>query len=389
MPLRSTNHNIKKHVITCVVFMIITGFAAWLMPRGLGLYYQVKAGNLLGTVLEARDNAESVTDFCFHQAISDDEQSLLREAAAYLEKSIAFDPQAAHSYLLLGRVYCLLDSPAEAVSAYEVYAQMRPENPLGHLELGFGYEAECHKTNHNATASKRVPASDSLCPNSELQALIAKEWEDAGATADQFFEDGNLAFSSQNYTSAADWYKHGAAFLASSLPSGILLKWEIASVIAHHTVDNLPNNEELIILPLSESLKIEAETLRWLKIDPHWNLEYGNQLIDHPSSNPNVGVMWWSGQAATFIQTDESGMYELTIRVQNTPPAPIKLKLEHNFTTIEQFEFSKEDMSWEERTVEYYLAEGVHLIIIQFLNDDSVDGVDRNAVIDWLEIKRK
>ncbi|MBU0510511.1 MAG: hypothetical protein KJ638_02270 [Chloroflexi bacterium] len=54
MPLRSTNHTIKKYIITCVVFVIITGFIAWLMPRGLGLYYQVKAGNLLDTVLEAR-----------------------------------------------------------------------------------------------------------------------------------------------------------------------------------------------------------------------------------------------------------------------------------------------------------------------------------------------
>ncbi|MBU0510510.1 MAG: hypothetical protein KJ638_02265 [Chloroflexi bacterium] len=133
-----------------------------------------------------------MTDFCFHQPLSDAEQSLLREAAAYLEKSIAFNPQASHSYLLLGRVYCLLDNPTDAVDNYKAYTQLRPGNPLGHLELGFGYEAK-----------------------GEIELAIA-EWEAGGVSGNDFLEAGGQAQESGSYGEALGWYERVATMGTNS-----------------------------------------------------------------------------------------------------------------------------------------------------------------------------
>ncbi len=66
---------------------------------------------------------------------------MLEQAQSHLTSAIANRSRAAHPYLLLGRVFCYRDQPEAALVNYQEYINLRPDNPLGHLELGFVWEA--------------------------------------------------------------------------------------------------------------------------------------------------------------------------------------------------------------------------------------------------------
>ncbi len=114
----------------------------WALPRGLALYHQVRGARYLAEVLEEAGDTEAVTVYCFSDPLGESARALAKKARGHLERSLAYD-ESAHTYLLLGRVNCLLGQANEAVRRYEAYTKLRPANPLGHVELALGYEAGC------------------------------------------------------------------------------------------------------------------------------------------------------------------------------------------------------------------------------------------------------
>ena len=70
-------------------------------------------------------------------------------ALEHLQKAIEWQPDNAQAYRLLGMIYRaqgdkILDSKSQALVAAEVltrYTELRPDNPLGHVELAEVHEA--------------------------------------------------------------------------------------------------------------------------------------------------------------------------------------------------------------------------------------------------------
>ncbi len=95
--------------------------------------------------------------------------------------------------------------------------------------------------------------------------------------------------------------------------------------------------------------------------------------------------MWWNGDAITGVQVLSGGNYELNLLAQNNPPIPIRFQLLVDFQPLGTFELSLGDMSWQEFSTIISLDVGIHTIGVRYLNDDFIDGLDRNLYMNWLK----
>ena len=144
----------------------------FLTPRALGLYYQIKGGQLLQSTLRTTEDVRDLGLTCL--AIPKEKKaaiSKVEDAAGKLLKALQFDPGNDQAQLYLGQAYCLLGDPEKAKGYYLTYSQSRPNNPLGHIVLGFAYDAL------------------------ENQALAAESWKAAGLTSQDFIEAGKRRLS--------------------------------------------------------------------------------------------------------------------------------------------------------------------------------------------------
>jgi hypothetical protein len=52
------------------------------------------------------------------------------------------------------------------------------------------------------------------------------------------------------------------------------------------------------------------------------------------------------------------------------------------------FEMARGDMSWQEFQTEVVLSAGFHVVGLRYLNNAIINGNDRDAAIDWLELEK-
>ena len=356
----------RKRTLIAIGIMLVFGIVAllWLRPRALALYHQVQGGSILSAVNQAIPNSNPNDYACFPDPVSDAAlRARLARAVTHLQAAREYNPGLAQADLLLGRAYCLLGEPERAIQAYQQYVRLRPDNPLGHLELGFAYALDSQK------------------------AALA-EWQKAGVTPAQVLSNAEQAFNQKNYRSAADWYRLNSVG-DDNIQIPILLRWAIAASVSGL---QLPDSASQIlpVFPISATgtTRIQAGDFRWLRDIPG-QLTYGDRLADHKSGNSAPGVMWWSGDAVIILRVPVSGKYAITINAQNTPPPPIQMTLSLDLKTVYAFEMDRGDMSWQEFQTEVDLSAGYHVIGLSYLNNGIVDGVARDAIIDGLEIDKK
>lgn len=134
------------------------------------------------------------------------------------------------------------------------------------------------------------------------------------------------------------------------------------------------------IISLSATTVISGELLQW---------DAGPLLREYPSGTPGIGVMWWSGVALAVVRVEIPGDYSVRIRVQDAPPSPTLLRLEHNYVPREPIKLTRGDDNWQTISSSMVLTQGLQIIGVRFTNDDFVNELDRNLAIEWLQIERK
>ncbi len=166
-----------------VLLIILLG--SWLWKPLASLYYQQQAGTQLMQVLPVGEN-----DYggfaCLHPMIEDYEQrEALKVALAHLHKAQEISPNASHSYYLLGKTLCLLGDYESAIEAFERFAQFRPKNPLGYLEMGFALLQSCPPNGKCADGLNTYDA-----------------WRTGGIKAEDFIVMGQYARSKMDFEGA-------------------------------------------------------------------------------------------------------------------------------------------------------------------------------------------
>ena len=369
--------NTRLRALLIVITLLVLG--VFLVPRLQALYYQIQGGQIIDRILRSGEGASLGPVACdFHISGEASDVERINQAIAYLQTSARQNPRSSQTYLLLGRAFCLLDQPQQAVDAYRTYTELRPLNPLGHQELGFAIEALCRQSTSSGPSSQTT-RPNSVCNESDLQSQIIGQWRKAGIVVGQFVVEGDQAFARGDYRSAERWYQRSAIYNENP-SSASYFQWSVASVLSGLPLPDFQGAYAPDVYTITSTVQIEAENLYWLKQDSSWKLNYGDRLKDHPSNDPTLGVMWWAGRAIAFVQVPNNGTYEITVRVNQNSPSPMLLQIERDMTPIDQFKLSDGNQGWRELTTATVLESGLHIIGINYLEDTS------DAILDWIKI---
>jgi len=95
----------------------------------------------------------------------------LPAAVAHLRRAIAWDGNNAQAYRLLGQAYLAQGDYPAAIEALTSYTDLRPDNPLGHLELAqaYGRLARVSEPKVYYDFIERLPEAEVTTPGSPIQ----------------------------------------------------------------------------------------------------------------------------------------------------------------------------------------------------------------------------
>ena len=144
-------------------------------------------------------------------------------------------------------------------------------------------------------------------------------------------------------------------------------------------------NMQLPVLALNEKLQLTGGDLRWVQAIAPPDYSFGTRL--NPSG-PSIGMLWWDGRASVALQVDQPGLFTVTLRTQHANPAPILLGVGVDGHIVKTFSLARGDNSWEDISCEVMFVSGMHSLDVNFLNDGSEGGKDRNAAVDTIVIQR-
>jgi tetratricopeptide (TPR) repeat protein len=173
--------NTTEWLIYGLVGIVFISIFLIIFPHFRGLYYQVHGGR----DLDAATNTQMRNGFACAQDfnLTVEQISLLQRSVKYFEMALQSDPHLEQAELQRGIAYCFLNEQQKAVGALKAYTYLRPNNPLGHLELGFLYDAN----------------------GDSAQAIV--EWSAARVSWQDFFTNGEQARQEKDYVKALFWYQ--------------------------------------------------------------------------------------------------------------------------------------------------------------------------------------
>jgi tetratricopeptide (TPR) repeat protein len=299
------------------------------------------------------------------QLIDTSERTDALRAISYFDQALRWQPTDPQVYRDMARAYLHLSQPHLAVEALEHAYRLSPESLLIRQELAQTYEA-----------AGRFAQADTL-------------WLALSLTPERMARIGDEYFAKHAYAQAFTWYQR--AELGHPTPThSQLFTHAVAAILA-----NRPESQEYIarlqmgdrfftVYDLQDSPQIEGRQLRWLH-SAEGQLSPGTPLATNSQST--AGIFWWSGQAFVLLHSPRDGAYLVDLRVQHSKPAPIQLAVGADSRQLQTLTLSRGDNSWETVSVPVQLSQGWHTLDIWFLNNGIVDGVDRNAIVDWIQLR--
>ncbi len=376
-------------VTLLLIILLIIGLVVLPKPV-LAMYDQIRAGKVITQVIDSQAGFFAC-EIPF--SISSDNLDQLLKAVNHLKQSIQYEPGYSQSYLSLGQAYCLLDQYDRAVEALKVYIKLRPNNPLGHLELGFAEYMLCSNEGYlqgNNSQSTISPMDIYLCRNKDRVQQIQSEWHRYGIDTSQFLTKARSYFANKQYSDAHIWYQRALKYdLLSTEELGISDQYKLA-VSAVLNESELPRFliTTIPIVEINSPTTIMANQLHWFSEIPNWKVNYGDSIPIKTIDQHIAGILYWSGVVGVFISVPQDGTYQISIQVQNTLPAPVSLQVEDGFDALTNFEVNLGDQTWQVYQISAHLKQGIHLLDVNYLNDEVINNVDRNAILDWIKIER-
>lgn len=164
--------------LSLILIAIIAG------PRAVSLYYQTSGGQQVEYVLSSMEVIPDLGLTC--DPLPSGRPDLIKElesSKTKLSRAARINAGNSQSFYYLGIASCLLGDPVEAKKYYEQYTELRSNNPLGYIGLGFASEKL-----EDSTGTKNA-------------------WEAAGLDVQDFDQVGKEAFEDMRYEDAILWYE--------------------------------------------------------------------------------------------------------------------------------------------------------------------------------------
>lgn len=216
-----------------------------------------------------------------------------------------------------------------------------------------------------------------------VERRLRELWKAGRLDAGSFVARGDELLHSGAVLAADAWYQR-ALLVGNDLSQAVQFRARVAAAAAAGSLAGAA--ETVVEAPLAGAgLTIPATELRWLAGGTQAAEVDGTRLGELATPQPHVGALWWGGAAVMLLNSPVEGRYRVSARVQNTAPAPVELAIEHNLQPVREVSLDRGDWSWEVISAEVTLREGINVIGIRILNDTR-DGVDHNALLEWLQI---
>jgi len=214
--LKSIPKPIIRYGLTAYILMIIV-IIAW---KPLSVFnLQARAGKEIETFIQ--EHASQYADFftCQIPALTElPGDGELDEVINLLEEARQARPKASQTYLLLGKAYCLKGDFFGALSAFDIFSQLRQGNPLGELETGFAH----------FTAALITPELRDV-DRAAYEAQSRMIFEAQGYSYDYFIAEADAAFNRDAYPVAWYWYRLAGSF--QPLPEEALIRVEFLDAL--------------------------------------------------------------------------------------------------------------------------------------------------------------
>lgn len=115
-----------------------------------------------------------------------------------------------------------------------------------------------------------------------------------------------------------------------------------------------------------------------------------------PSYHGGVGSYVAGSVETVIFLTDDTierpfffpatGLYTVRVRAQHGTPPPIQLVIREDSQPVAMLSYGNGDNSWGAQEAAIPVSYGLHWMGIRFANDYNVGSVDRNALVEWIEI---
>jgi hypothetical protein len=213
-----------------------------------------------------------------------------------------------------------------------------------------------------------------------------------GVTDRQLVQIGDDYLQQQQYAEALHWYNRTLS-PEESVPDYLSFRYAVTRQLAgpgdaaagEATLQMLAPDAE--IYRLEQELTLPGAALRWLNHFPNTDITSGTPL-SFSAPSPELGVFWWNGEALALIDAAATAEYRIDVHLQHSIPPPIEVAIRINGQTVSSASLARGDDSWETISQTIQLNHGLNIVHLAFLNDATVAGQDRNALLQWIKIVR-
>ncbi|MCS6880082.1 MAG: tetratricopeptide repeat protein [Oscillochloridaceae bacterium] len=330
----------------CVLVGLVALYAA--APRLAGMFFIQRGAALLATD-PAGQNA-----------------AILTESLSNFQRAADLLPDDPLPLRYMARVYQLDGRVDEALTVLEKALSLRPDSVLIQTDLLRAYVLTGH-------------------PDHALELSAA-----LGYTPDRFVVVGDEYRRSGDYAQALRWFDV-AAYADAALASHIVFHRLVSAALArdpqafevlHEAQTELPDLQapQVGVAPVA----VPGAAFRRVEALSQPPFVSGTPL-NHPYGG-STGVFWGNGQATLLVQVARSGAYVVRVTVVNTVPPPIQLAFGANGLPLHQVSLVAGDNTQSVVEFPVMLTTPLSTVDIWFLNDANVQGLDRNAYIEQVEI---
>lgn len=330
-----------------VIIVLAVGATALLAARPLGSAFYLSKGAL------ALERAEQRVPGAADQAIG------------YLDHARRLDPKSAVVERLSARARALKGDTTAAVAALQRAKELQPRSLLIAGELAHAYDAAGDHA-----------AADLL-------------WQAVGVDTTQLGAYGHRAFEGGDCTAAARWYAgalarqpdQAAATLFPRAICAVSLGTPDARALLAEVTTADPSFAPLLI---TDELIVPGHSFRFISQVSEWGVFYGQPL---PSTNGSDGLFPWTGGAVVVLDAPRDGLYTLEFELRQSDPPPVRLEVLIDGVAVARLQLSRGDNSFSRVALPAVLSPGLHTVSVKFLNNDIIDGRDRDAVVAQLIVR--
>lgn len=342
------------------IAIISIGAVAWMPAKALHL--QIRAGQLLEDYIEEHTSGYRNFYTCQLPVLTDlPLDSHLKEAVVLLETARAIRPQNAHTHYQLGRAYCLSGDYDSALEAFDTFNQLKPDNPLGYLEIAF-----THMT--IVLTAEEQPTHQRLIHETRSKEILS----DLGLTDDFFLEQAALRFRRSDYRPAWFWYRLAHTF--QPLDAADVFRTAVMDLTFGYETSFGDYLDEVAVMALDGPLVMPPDQFMWLN--------NGNPVRQGEEEGlPSAIYRSNSEKGIVFLHLEEDGRYCVTVLALDRPPQPTRIELTLDLDRVILLELPNGDDAWRTFKFELPLEEGLHLLGVRLTNLETVDDVARYGFV--------